>query len=204
MKVLSLIIFLAMTFLLACQSGANQTVLLASQSPSPTPKENPKGEESITGEQEDSFSGRATPTEIGDCLSKVKLDEPFGIDVSMNPFYLRIDLYGDRVLDYVLIIKGRNTEKLGLLICKDAKEPVLLGELANAKTPLTDMRNDNFVGAYWDVSSKEEFRQLSSRHNDKEYRAAANAKGEILVFSYAIDGVLFIWWDGKRFQSFGM
>jgi len=193
-----------MTFLLACQSSSQQTVPIATPSPTQTPQEKLKAEESITGEQEDSFGGRATPTEIVDCLSKVKLDEPFGIDVSMNPFYLRIDLYGDRVLDYVLIIKGRNTEKRGLLICKDAKEPVMLGELARTKTPLTDMDNDNFIGAYWDVASKEEFRKLASRHNDKEYRAAANAKGEILTFSYYIDGVLFIWWDGKGFQTLGM
>lgn len=202
MKALSLLLFLTTTFLLACPKATNQPVPDANMTSLETPQEKPEAAESITGEQEDSFSGRATPTSIGDCLSKVKLDEPFAFDLSLNPFYLRIDLYGDRILDYVMVIRGRNTKKLGLLICKDAKEPVLLGELAKAKTPLTDMDNDNFIGSYWDIATKEEFRQMHSTYHDKVFLAPANAKGEILVFSYAIDGIIYIWWDGKRFQTF--
>ena len=111
----------------------------------------------------------------------------------MNPFYQRTDLDGNRVVDYALVIRGKKTKKLGLLICKDAKEPLVLGELAKPKIPLTDMENDNFIGSYWEIITNKEAREWYSNVPNEENKKLANAKGDILSFSYAIDGVMYIY-----------
>lgn len=152
--------------------------------------------------QHDVFEGRLTPSAIEGCLRKVSLDEPFEFDLSINPFYLRLNLYGQGGNDYAIVIRGKNTKKLGLLICKDANEPVLLGELSNPKVPLTDMDKDNFVASYWSVATRDEYKKMFTKSAYERFAAPSNPTGEILVLSYAIDGVLHIWWDGKNFQTY--
>lgn len=203
MKSVIISILIPAVFLVACQKAAVQPVQTANARSNDAAPNKTQITEEKTVEQLDVFDGRLTPTSIQNCLEKVSVGEPFEFDLSMNPFYLRMHLYGDHGVDYVMVIRGKETKKLGLLICKNAKEPLVLGELAKSKTPLTDMENDNFIGAYWDVATKEEFRDLYSNNHNEDYKKLANAKGEILVFSYEIDGVLYIYWDGKAFRTYG-
>lgn len=200
MKTLVLFI-VCITFAAACQresdpnQQANHQIVNVSQDKAQATPE-------IVEDVQDVFEGRLTPIAIEDCLRNLRIAEPFEFDLSLNPFYLRLDMFGDQVTDYALVIRGRNSKKLGLLICKDAKEPILLGELSRPTNPLTEMENDNFIGAYWDVANRNEFRKLFLETKSDEFKRPADAKGELLVFSYAIDGVTYIWWDGKGFRAF--
>src|SRR5438045_4199964 len=113
MKSVSISILMLAVFLVACQ----KTVVQPAQPPNTSFDELLRTKRKITeekaSEQEDIFDGRSTPTSIGNCLEKVTLGEPFEFDLSMNPFYLRMDLYGDHVIDYVMVIRGKETKKLG-------------------------------------------------------------------------------------------
>ncbi len=63
------------------------------------------------------------------------------------------------------------------------------------------MENDNFIGSHWEIITKKEAREWYSNVPNEMNKKLANAKGEIISFSYEIDGVLYIYWDGKAFQT---
>ncbi len=201
MKTIIISILALLVFLLACQKSVVQSLDTTKANTQETLQEKTPVSESTTDDLENLLNERSTPIAIRDCLPKVKVDEPFEFDLSMNPFYLRTDLDGNRVVDYAMVIRGKKTKKLGLLICKDAKEPLIFGELAKPKIPLTDMENDNFIGSHWEIITNKEAREWYSNVPNEENKKLANAKGEILSFSYEIDGLIYIYWDGKAFRT---
>lgn len=144
-----------------------------------------------------------SPTAVQNCLPKVKLDEPIEFDLSVNPFYLRIDFDGNKTIDYAIRIRGTKTKTEGLLICMDGEKPYTFGKLAKSKTPLTDIEGDNFLMDKWDVVSREEIKSYPTYPPDGKTKEGANAKGEALVFAFPVDGVQYIYWDSKTFRSFG-
>ncbi|NJM53126.1 MAG: hypothetical protein HC846_06875 [Blastocatellia bacterium] len=81
-------------------------------------------------------------------------------------------------------MQAKNTKKTGLVICKDSKVPLLFGELAKSKTPLTDMDNDNFIASSWDIVTNKEARGWYSNVPNETNKKLANAKGEIIEFLF--------------------
>ena len=187
---------LLLLLLLACQSANIQV------EPKVNSQENVQKATPPT-ETENLTDSRLSPTAIQDCLPKVKLDEPVEFDLSVNPFYLRLDFDGNKKIDYAIRIRGKKTKAEGLLICMDGGKPYVLGKLAKSKIPLTDIEGDNFLMDNWDVVPKEEIKSYPTYPPEGKNREGANAKGESLMFAFPIDGVQYIYWDGKTFRSFG-
>lgn len=139
------------------------------------------------------------PTAIEQCISKVDVKEPFEMATSINPFYLRADFDGNDFVDYAVLIKGKNTKKNGLVICKDSKTPFVFGAISNPKTPLSTFEDDNFVSNNWEISTKEETRNTSMKPPFGKGKIGTDAKGESVAFIFE-GGSLFIYWDGKTFR----
>ena len=98
------------------------------------------------------------PTAIEQCISKVDVKEPFEIATFVNPFYLRADLDDNNLVDYAVLIKGKNTKKNGLIICKDSKTPFVFGAISNPKILLSTFENDNLfrkIGRFLQVKKQE-------------------------------------------------
>lgn len=187
---------LLLLVLLACQSASIQV------EPKVNSQETVK-KETPTTKSENLADSSLSPTAIQDCFPKVKLDEPIEFDLSVNPFYLRIDFDSNKTIDYAIRIRGTKTKAEGLLICVDGEKPHIFGKLAKSKTPLTDIEDDNFLMDKWDVASREEIKSYPTYPPDGKTREGANAKGEALVFIFPVDGVQYVYWDGKIFRSFG-
>lgn len=176
--------------LLACQSSVisstensnNQQTIIQKES---TPV--------IETEEEDVW----TPTAIEECMAKVEVGEPFKFETSFNPFYLRANLDGNKLVDYAVLIKGKSSQKRGVVICKDSKQPFVFGELSKPKTSLTSFENDNFVTKQWEVSTKE-FTRIEA--NQLGRKIAPDAKGESISFVFEGGNGVNIYWDGKTFR----
>lgn len=186
---------LLLLFLLACQSADIQ-VEPKVNSQEVVPKKTP------TEELENLANSSLSPTAIQNCLPKIKMDEPIEFDLSVNPFYLRLDFDGNKKLDYAIRIRGKKTKVAGLLICLDGEKPYMFGKLAKSKTPLTNIEGDNFLMDNWDVVPKEEMKSSPTYPPEGKTREGINAKGEALVFAFPIDGVQYVYWDSKAFRSF--
>jgi hypothetical protein len=182
--------------LLACQSANIQV------EPKVNSQETVQKERSAT-ESENLADSNLSPTAVQNCFPKIKLDEPIEFDLSVNPFYLRIDFDSNKKIDYAIRIRGKKTKAEGLLICLDGEKPYIFGKLAKSKTPLTDIEGDNFLMDNWDVVPKEEMKSSPTYPPDGKKREGENAKGEAIVFAFPIDGVRYVYWDGKTFRSFG-
>ncbi len=185
--VLSVLLF---SLLLACQGSAgtasemNNSSKGTLQEVTPTP----------SGTEENDVWA---PTAIDECMAKVNVGEPFKFETSFNPFYLRADLDGNEVADYAVLIKGQNTRKRGVVICKDSKQPFVFGELSKPKSSLSSFENDNFVTNQWEISTKE----YTRIHADPQGRKISpNAKGESILFVFEGGEGVSIYWDGKSFR----
>jgi len=187
---------LLLLVLLACQSADIRV------EPKVNSQENVQKEKPAT-ESENLADSSLSPTAVQNCLPKVKMDESIEFDLSVNPFYLRLDFDGNKKIDYAIRIRGKKTNAEGLLICIDGEKPFTFGELAKSKTPLTDIEGDNFLMNDWDVVPKEEMKFSPTYPPEGKSREGANAKGEAIVFAFPVDGVRYIYWDGKEFRSFG-
>lgn len=185
--VLSLMGFL---ILLACQSLVNSSVKPSNLETTAVQKDGPQIAEI---EEEDEVW---SPTAIEGCMTKVDVDEPFKFETSFNPFYLRADLDGNELIDYAILIKGQNTNKRGLVICKDSKEPFVFGELSKSKVRLSSFENDNFITPQWEISTAE---FTKKQVNATGRKIAPDAKGESISFVFEGGGVN-IYWDGKQFR----
>jgi hypothetical protein len=141
-----------------------------------------------------------TPTDIEECMTKVNVGEPFKFETTFNPFYLRADLDGNTKVDYALLIKGENSKKRGVVICKDSKQPFVFGELSNPKSPLSSFENDNFITPEWVVSTRE-FTRIESDSTGR--KIASDAKGESIWFLFEGSNGVTIYWDGKGFRVVG-
>lgn len=186
---------LLLLILLACQS-ADIEVEPKVNSQETAQKETPAG-------QSDNLADSSlSPTAVQNCFPKIKLDEPIEFSLSVNPFYLRLDFDSNKKIDYAIRIRGKETKAEGLLICLDGEKPYIFGKLAKSKTSLTDIEGDNFLMDNWDVVTREEIKLSPQYPPNGKNREGANAKGEAIVFAFPVDGVQYIYWDGKTFRSF--
>jgi hypothetical protein len=137
------------------------------------------------------------PTAIEECIAKVDIGEPFKFETGFNPFYLRADFDGNKLMDYAILIKGQTSQKRGVVICKDARQPYIFGALSKPKPSLSSFEDDNFVTNQWEISSKEETRlQINILGN----KISPTAKGESIAFIFEGGTGVHIYWDGREFQ----
>jgi hypothetical protein len=143
-----------------------------------------------------------TPTAIEDCISTVNVGEPFELETSFNPFYLRADFDNNKLVDYAVLIKGKKTKKRGVIICRDSIQPFIFGQLANLKVPLSSFENDNFVTNQWEIATKDETKNRIVRHTGG-VKMSSDAKGESIEFLFEGGEGVVIYWDGKGFKVNG-
>ncbi len=167
----------------------------------PEPTRTVVSEETETGNSSYLINNLLVPSATEQCLNKVKVGESFEYDLSMNPYYLRGNFDGNKLVDYAILIVGKDSKKTALVICKDSTTPFVFGELIKSPTPLSDKENDNFIGSTWDVITLEEVNEKHSVSPDETNKKLVKAKGEVIVFYYEIDGVFYIYWDGNNFRS---
>lgn len=137
------------------------------------------------------------PTAIEDCLDRVKIGEQFKIETSINPFYLRANLDGNELVDYAILIKGKDSNKRGVVICKDSKEPYIFGALSKLQTPLSSFDDDNFITYRWVISTKE---YTKSQLDPQRRKISPDAKGESVLFIFEGSNGVNIYWNGKMFK----
>jgi hypothetical protein len=177
---------------LACQGAITHSVEITNAQQKPPHEVN---NQAVETKEEEVW----TPTSIEDCMAKANVGEQFAFETSFNPFYLRADLDGNNFIDYAVLIKGQDSKKRAVVICKDSKQPFIFGELSKPKTPFSSFDNDNFVTNQWEISTKEETREWIVRHSE-ERKVDFNAKGESIVFLFEGGDGLVIYWNGKTFM----
>lgn len=196
MKSLSLLSLPLVLLLMACQQVAVKSVE-ANRS------QQKAGQEETAQEINKEEAAFWTPTEIEGCTAKVNVGEPFKFETSFNPYYLRADLDGNKTMDYAVLIKGQETQKRAVVICKDlempyAKEPFVVGSLAKTKTVHPSLiEDDNFITPEWAITTRKETKALEQYVGGP--KIAADAKGEAVGFFFD-GGSVFIYWDGKAFR----
>lgn len=189
---ITLLVLIWITFsLFACQnSGANSAAVLNQASPTP---DFPDSEIKADKNDDDVW----TPAEVDGCLASVKLGEPFDLETSINPFYLRGDLDGNGLVDYAILIRGRTSKLRGVVICKDSKQPFTFGPVAKLATPLSSFDDDNFITHRWVIATKE-FTKANFDHGGR--KISAKAQGESVLFVFEGSRGVTIYWDGRNFR----
>ena len=140
------------------------------------------------------------PDIIKTCIAKAVAAEPIEIETMFNPYYLRAHLEGNKVIDYVVLVRSvAEKKRRSVLICKDSASPTLLGPLANTKESFSQMNNDNFVTKDWEILSNEETRTVTT---DSGNKIGTAAKGESVSFIFE-GGSFFIYWNGTKFRGVG-
>jgi len=131
------------------------------------------------------------PTRIKTCMESQAL-KAYRIDSRVNPYYIRGDFDGDAKADFAVMIVGPNSTSSGLAICQGNGRHFILG--AGSRPEFSHKKDDNFLSSDWEVLTLAEFR---NQVYDK--KAAANAKGEVILLSWE-DGSSYIYWDGTAYR----
>ena len=131
------------------------------------------------------------PSRIKACMESQAL-KTYRIDSRVNPYYLRGDFDGDAKADFAVMVIGPNSKSSGLAICQGNGRHFVLG--AGSRPEFSQKKDDNFLSSDWEVLTLAEFR-------DQVYdkKAAANAKGEVILLSWE-DGSSYIYWDGTAYH----
>ncbi len=137
------------------------------------------------------------PTAIEYCLDRISIGEQVKIETSINPFYLRANLDGNELVDYAVLVKGSVSNKRGVVICKDSKEPFIFGSLSKPKTPLSSFDDDNFITYRWVISTVE---YTKSQFDPQRRKISPEAKGESVLFVFEGGNGVSIYWDGTSFH----
>ena len=141
------------------------------------------------------------PRIVENCLGNVVSPEPIELESSYNPFYLRADLDGNQEVDYVLLVRSKAEKRnRGVIICKDSKESLLYGTIAQPGMSYPDTSDNNFVTNNWEILSKEETKEIIKESDGNKLGDAA--QGESVAFLFEGGGV-FIYWNGKEFVRIG-
>ncbi len=130
------------------------------------------------------------PLEILKAFQESAVDTLLAFSFHVNPFYLRGDFDADGQADYAVMIKHKNTQKLGIAVCLSSKKQVYI--LGAGKR---FGNGDDFVWVdIWMVSQK-----LSEyKTNWEDHALHMIAEGIVVEKSESSAGM--IYWDGKEFQ----
>ncbi len=138
-----------------------------------------------------------SPVAIDACLALVDIGEPFGLKTSINPYYLRGDFDGNKIMDYAFLIESKASKKNGVVICKDMRQTFIFGPLSKLSTPLSSFENDNFITHRWVIATKE---FTKSNFDPTSRKISPDARGESVLFIFEGSRGVTIYWDGKKFQ----
>ncbi|HLA95607.1 MAG TPA: hypothetical protein VK612_07795 [Pyrinomonadaceae bacterium] len=183
---------LLFSLLLACQGSAENSIQVTNASNTASQPTN-----TLTDKTDKKVNEIWSPTAIEECMTKVKVGESIEFETDFNPFYLRADFDGNSHVDYAVLVKGKDSNKRGLVICKDSNTPFIFGSLSKPKTPLSSFEDDNFITNQWEISTKEYTKSMVGATNRK---IAPDAKGESITFAFEGGNGVNIYWDGKQFR----
>lgn len=138
------------------------------------------------------------PHELSKCLSFAKPNDGIEPIWEFNPVYLRLDLDGNKLIDYAILVRQTNSTRNGVLICRDGKEVNILGAISSADRQLSSFEDDNFISDRWSVLNLVETTKSALTING-EPLMKNKAKAEAIVF-YHEGGSVFIFWDGKTIR----
>jgi hypothetical protein len=137
------------------------------------------------------------PAAASRCLEKGPMQRRVTVASDVNPFYLRGDLTGDGRLDYAIAVKGVRSGKLRVLVCTATGQAFLLGQEDPSDRPFSDMPDDNFFGAVWQLFSPAEVRELTRFKGTARPLPTRRAEAIAMIWE---DGISLIQWDGKTFR----
>jgi hypothetical protein len=131
------------------------------------------------------------PRWVVQLFSAKKLDTQYEIVFTLNPFYLRGDFNGDGKPDIAVLVKNKQSGKLGMAICHSEKNEVFL---VGAGTIIGDGGDDFSWMDVWQVRTKH-----SAARNAHD-GTPAKLIGEGLLVEKSESGGGLIYWDGKRYR----
>jgi hypothetical protein len=138
------------------------------------------------------------PSSVERCLSSTGISEEVIVAQDFNPFYLRVDFDGDKRFDLAVIVKGKQSKRIGVALCLHSGKASIFGNLAPTSTESPFFENDNFVNDNWEVLTNSEIRKM--RDHSGRIKIAKKAKGEAVGFFFE-GGSHYIFWDGTRFVN---
>lgn len=136
----------------------------------------------ISSDQEPPVNLDNTPGAISRCLSSVS--RSMEISRRLNPFYLRGDFDGDRLIDYVVVVQQRKSGKSGFAFCfgGSGRQPYIVAAgnpiRLEGGIPADDLSSIDVWGVADSWSTKPK--------RDALYLAQAEAGSGLLI------------WNGKR------
>jgi hypothetical protein len=155
----------------------------------------------FTEQAEPSVNEVWVPVAVEKCLEKAKPPEPVEIEDRFNPYYLRANLDSSGNLELAIQVRSvAEKTTRGLLICRDGKEAYLYGPVSQSTTPMSDMRDDNFLTKRWGIISKQEAMKIV--REDDGNPIGDDVRGEAIIFVFEGGGFV-VYWDGKRFKGVG-
>ena len=120
------------------------------------------------------------PDDVRACLQVFDPKFEVTVDLNINPFYLRADLDGDRIADYVLFIGKPDwpKKKVEILICSSRRGPVTLS-------------GEDSYSLNWEVLNARQMKKFDFWRHRK-------IRGEVVMILWE-DSSKYIYWDGRTF-----
>jgi len=146
----------------------------------------------VSGEDNREWVQRQSiPPLVVQSFSAKKLDAQYEIAFTLNPFYLRGDFNGDGKPDIAVLVKNKQSGKLGIAICHGEKNEVFL---VGAGTSIGDGGDDFSWMDVWQVRPKH------SATGNAHDGMPAKLIGEGLLVEKSESGGALIYWDGKSYR----
>jgi len=115
----------------------------------------------------------------------------YAINTSLNPFYLRGDFDGDKIMDYALAVIEGKTNKKGILIYHPRTKKYFL---AGAGTAIPNGQDDDYLWmSVWQVYDKKNI------GTGVDQTAIAKLKGEAILVEQLESSSGLIYWTGKEY-----
>ncbi len=134
------------------------------------------------------------PDELREAIGSGRFSEMYGLDGSINPFYLRGDFDGDGKPDYALRIKSTSTHSIGIAVWLSSLHRfVILGAGIPFKFSGSTATNLDFLNT-WEVYGRKPVEQ------GVEAGPAPRLIGEAILAGKRESASGLIYWNGKSFS----
>jgi hypothetical protein len=127
------------------------------------------------------------PTWVVQLFSAKKLDGQSDFVFTLNPFHLRGDFNGDDKPDVAILVRNKESGKLGIAICHGGKNEIFL---VGAGTAIGNCGDDFSWMDVW---------QIHPKPSGEKGCAPAKLIGEALQVEKSESGGGLICWDGKKY-----
>jgi hypothetical protein len=134
------------------------------------------------------------PNEILEAVEIGQFAQSYGLDGSLNPFYLRGDFDGDGKADYAIRIKSKGDGASGIAIWLSSQHKfVILGAGVPFKVSSSTTSNLDFLNT-WQVYGKR------SVERGAESGTPPHLTGDAILAGKRESASGLIYWDGKSFK----